>query len=187
MRGVWQVDVRRRAELSEAEIAEQAGLGRRAWAASSEPDARYPFGIVWSPPTWLALVRDTEGRLIGRAGMLERTVQWGGQQTLVGGVSSVSTDPDYRGQGVASAAVSAVTALLCTELGATAGLLLASRMGAPVYKRLGWQVVDGPLQCAQPDGLLLWTAAFPDKAAMAWTCASGGLPAGTIDLQGLPW
>ena len=55
---VWVVELRRRAELSEPELAEQAELGRRAWAASSEPDARYPSGLVWSTPTWLALVRD---------------------------------------------------------------------------------------------------------------------------------
>jgi len=180
--------LRRRADLSAAEIAEQADLGRRAWAASTEPDTRYPSGIVWSPPTWLALVRDAaSGRLVGRAGVLERTIRWGGSPTPVGGVSSVSTDPDYRGQGVASAAVSCVAAFLCAELGATAGLLLASRMGAPVYSRLGWRVVDGPLQCDQPAGPLLWTAAFPDKPAMAWTCVPGSLPDGPIDLQGLPW
>lgn len=184
---MWVVELRRRAELSEPELAEQAELGRRAWAASSEPDARYPSGLVWSPPTWLALVRDPNGRLIGRAGVLERTVRWGEQRTQVGGVSSVSTDPDYRGQGVASAAVSCVATFLCQKLGATAGLLLASRMGTHVYQRLGWQVVDGPLQCDQPAGPLIWTNEFPDKPAMAWTCTGSGLPAGPIDLQGLPW
>jgi hypothetical protein len=76
---------------------------------------------------------------------------------------------------------------LCKELGAAVGLLLASRMGEPVYKRLWWQVADGPLRCDQPDGPLLWTTVFPDKPAMAWTCTSSGLPAGPIDLQGLPW
>jgi GNAT superfamily N-acetyltransferase len=187
LRDVWLAELRRRAELSQAEIAEQADLGRRAWAASSEPDSRYPFGIVWSPPTWLALIRDPNGRLIGRAGVLERTVLWGGQPTKVGGLSSVSTDPDYRGQGVASAAVSSLTTFSCEELGARVGLLLASRMGQPVYKRLGWQVADGPLRCDQPDGPLIWTTAFPDKPAMAWTCTRSDLPAGPIDLQGLPW
>lgn len=187
MGAVWRAEIRLRDELSDGEIAEQADLGRRSWAASSEPDARYPFGIVWAPPTWLALIREPGGRLIGRAGVLERTVLWGGVPTPVGGVSSVSTDPDSRGQGVASAAVSTLATFLCAELGATAGLLLASRMGAPLYQRLGWQVVDAPLQCEQPDGPLLWTSTFADKPAMAWTCAPNALPAGPIDLQGLPW
>lgn len=183
---MWRPELRRRADLSSAELAEQADLGRRSWAGSDEPDSRYPRGIVWSLPEWFALVREPGGRLIGRAGVLDRTVLWGGLPTLVGGVSSVSTDPDYRGQGVASAAVSSLATFLCEELGATAGLLLASRMGTPVYRRLGWQVVDGPLQCDQPDGPLHWTTAFPDKPAMAWTCI-GTLPSGPIDLQGLPW
>jgi GNAT superfamily N-acetyltransferase len=186
---VWRVEIRTRAELQEAELAEQADLGRRSWAASSEPDERYPFGIVWSPPTWLALIRDADdGRLVGRAGLLERTVLWGGLQLSVGGVSSVSTDPDYRGQGVASAAVSSLTTFMCEHLDANVALLLASRMGQPVYASLGWQVAAGPLQCAQPnDRQLVWTTAFPDKPAMAWTCAPGALPVGAIDLQGLPW
>lgn len=183
----WTVELRSRAELSEADLAAQRELGRRAWDASSEPDERYPFGIVWAPPTWLALVRDASGALIGRAGVLERTVLWGAEPVRVGGVSSVSTDPARRGQGVASAAVQRLMEFLCADLGARAGLLLASRMGRPVYARLGWQVVDGPLLCAQPDATLNWTTTFPDKPTMAWACGGQRLPKGAIDLQGLPW
>src|SRR5262249_27880121 len=109
MGSMWEPELRRRAELTADELAEQSDLGRRAWAASAEPDARYPRGIPWSEPTWLALVRAPDGRLIGRAGVLERTVRWNGLLVAVGGVSSVSTDPAFRGQGVASAAVSRVT------------------------------------------------------------------------------
>jgi GNAT superfamily N-acetyltransferase len=178
----------RREDLSEAAFAEQRELGRRAWAASSEPDERYPFAITWAPPTWLALVRDSQGRLIGRAGVLERHVSWGGGQLAVGGISSVSTDPDYRGQGVASAAVSRLMVFMCDELGVNAGLLLAARMGQPVYARLGWQVLAGPLRCDQPEAPLVWTDAFPDKPAMAWPCPGRTLPVeAEIDLNGLPW
>jgi GNAT superfamily N-acetyltransferase len=184
---VWNVVLRQRLELSGAELAERQDLGRRAWAASSEPDERYPFGITWAAPTWFALVRDADGRLLGSAGVLERSVRWGGQDLRVGGVSSVSTDPAVRGQGVASAAVGRIMDFLCTELEAHAGLLLASRMGRPVYERLGWQVVGGPLRCEQPEGPLVWTEAFADKAVMAFACAGHVLPDGEIDLNGLPW
>jgi GNAT superfamily N-acetyltransferase len=184
---MWLAELRRRDQLSPEELAEQADLGARAWAASDEPDARYPRGLTWATPSWLALVRGPDGRLIGRGGLLERTVVWGGVPVRVGGVSSVSTDPDYRGRGVASAAVTRVTAFACERLGVALGLLLAARMGAPVYARLGWQVVPGPLSCAQPDGPLVWTTALPDKPAMAWSCRGGPVPAGPIDLQGLPW
>jgi GNAT superfamily N-acetyltransferase len=185
---VWTVDLRRRAELAPDELAEQRDLGLRAWAASDEPDARYPFGITWAPPTWLALVRDpATGRLIGRAGLLERRIRWGDREVPAGGLSSVSTDPEYRGQGVASAAVTRLMDLLCDELGAQVGLLIASQMGRPVYARLGWQVLGGTLRCEQPDGPLVWTTAFPDKAAMAFACGGQPLPPGDVDLQGLPW
>jgi GNAT superfamily N-acetyltransferase len=186
MHAMWHFELKQRADFSAAELEEQAALGRRTWPASSEPDARYPFGISWSPPTWLALVRDPKGQLVGRAGVLERTVLWDGQPVLVGGVSSVSTDPDYRRQGIASAAVSRLVTHMCEDLNVAAGLLLASRMGAPVYKSLGWQIVEGPLRCDQPNGPLVWTDIFPDKPAMAWAC-QGTLPGGLIDLQGLPW
>jgi GNAT superfamily N-acetyltransferase len=187
MGAVWDVVLQRQEDLSKADLAEQRELGLRAWAASPEPDERYPRGITWAAPTWLALVRDADGRLIGRAGVLERRVRWGGQAVPVGGLSSVSTDPDYRGQGVASAAVSRLMVFMCDELGAHAGLLLASRMGHPVYARLGWQVVVGPLRCDQPDAPLVWTDVFPDKPAMAWACNGRALPDGEVDLNGLPW
>lgn len=179
--------MRPRADLSAAELAEQADLGRRAWAASAETDPRYPFGLTWAPPTWLALVRDSDGRLVGRAGVLERSVRWGDRQVRTGGVSSVSTDPALRGRGVASAAVGRLMTFLCDELEAQVGLLLASRMGRPVYARLGWQVVPGSLRCQQPDGLLVWDDEFPDRPAMAWACPGFDLPPGDVDLQGLPW
>src|SRR5437899_1020268 len=131
---MWQVDLKPRHDFSAAQLVQQLALGHRAWAASDEPDARYPFGITWSPPTWLAVVLDAEDRLVGRAGVLERTVLWGGQAVPVAGVSSVSTDPDYRGQGVASAAVLRLVTFMCDELNVRAGLLLALRMGVPVYR-----------------------------------------------------
>ena len=59
---------------------------------------------------------------------------------------------------MASAAVSSVAGLLCQELGATAGLLLASRMGQSVYRRPGWQVVDGPWHITASPVLSLPTA-----------------------------
>lgn len=184
---VWDVTVREREHLTDAELAEQRELGLRSWAASAEPDGRYPFGVTWAPPTWLALVRTAEGRLIGRAGVLVRDVTWAGAPLTVGGVSSVSTDPEFWGQGVARAAVSRIMQFLCAELGAHAGLLIASEMGRPVYERLGWRVVRAPLVCAQPAGPLEWNAEFPSKLPMVWTCAGQSLPDGPIDLNGPPW
>ncbi|MBV9174189.1 MAG: GNAT family N-acetyltransferase [Chloroflexi bacterium] len=183
---MWQVTLVRRDELSPETLAEQRELGLRSWAASSEPDERYPFGITWAAPTWLALVRDETGRLVGRAGVLQRQIRWGNEEVPVGGVSSVSTDPDFQGRGIARAGVSRLMRFMSDELGAHAGLLIASEMGRPVYARLGWQVV-GPLRCEQPDGSVDWNAAFPTKLAMAWPCDGHALPSGHIDLLGLPW
>jgi RimJ/RimL family protein N-acetyltransferase len=55
-------------------------------------------------------------------------VRWAGDDVAIGGVSSVSTDPTARRQGVATIAVRRIMDFVCGELGATAGLLLASRV-----------------------------------------------------------
>ena len=184
---MWNVDVVPRDELSEAVLAEQRTLGLRSWAASSEPNERYPFGITWAPPTWLALVRDAESRLVGRAGVLIRDVTWAGSDLRIGGVSSVSTEPELWGRGIASAAVSRLMRFLREDLQTDAGFLLASQMGQRVYARLGWRALDNPVRCAQPTGELVWAKEFPDIAPMAWPCDQRSLPTGEINLNGLPW
>jgi hypothetical protein len=186
MHGMWQVELKLRSEYSEAELQQQSAANRRAWVTSGETDGLYPYGITWSAPTWMAVVRDTDGRIVGAGSLLARTILWGGEPVLVGGISGVATDPDYGGRGVASAALASLVRHMCEELHVVAGLLLASKMGVPRYTHLGWQIVDGPLVCAQPDGPLNWTTTYPEMPGMAWSCRPE-LPRGPIDLQGLPW
>jgi GNAT superfamily N-acetyltransferase len=184
---MWSIEVRRRDTLSDAVLAEQRELGLRSWAASAETTERYPFKIRWATPTWLALVRDTDGRLIGRAGVLVRTVTWAGNDREIGGVSSVSTDPDWWGRGVATASMTRITQFLCEDLRAPVGLLFASQMGRPVYARLGWREVTNRVVCTQPAGDLVWNDEFPSVGAMAWTCDGRDFAEGDINLNGLPW
>jgi len=183
---MWQVELKLRADYSESDLAQQAEVNHRAWATSGEVDGLYPFGIKWSPTPWLAVVRGAEGRIVGTGSLIPRTILWGGEPVAVGGVSGVATDPDYGGQGVASAALSALASFMCDELHVVAGLLLASKMGVPRYSHLGWQIVAGPLVVEQPGGPLNWSTTYPDQPAMAWACRPE-LPRGPIDLQGLPW
>lgn len=184
---MWRIEVHKRDSLGEAVLAEQRALGLRSWAASAETTERYPSGIAWTLPTWLALVRDADGRLIGRAGALLRTVTWSGNDVQIGGVSSVSTDPDWWGRGVATAAMSRIMQFLCEDLHAPAALLFASQMGRPVYARLGWRELGNRVRCAQPDGELVWNDEFPAVGAMGWTCGGRDLAEGEINLNGLPW
>jgi hypothetical protein len=76
---------------------------------------------------------------------------------------------------------------LCHELPTDTGLLFASKMGQPVYARLGWRPIDNPVRCTQPDGEMVWADEFPDILPMAWHCNGRPLPAGEINLKGLPW
>jgi GNAT superfamily N-acetyltransferase len=184
---MWSIEVHRRDALTDTIVAEQRRLGLRSWAASPETTERYPFGVTWAAPTWLALVRDTDGRLIGRAGVLLRTVTWADTDVQIGGVSSVSTDPDWWGRGVASAAVSRIMQMLCEDLHAPIGLLFASQMGRPVYRRLGWRELTNRVRCTQPEGDLVWNDEFPSVGAMGWTCDGRELVEGEINLNGPPW
>ena len=131
-------------------------------------------------------MRGADGRIVGTGSVIPRTILWGGEPVPVGGISGVATDPHYGGQGVARAALARLVSFMCEELHVVAGLLLASKMGVPRYSHLGWQIVDGPLVCEQPDGPLNWTVTYPDQPPMAWA-SRPELPRGPIHLQGLPW
>jgi GNAT superfamily N-acetyltransferase len=125
--------------------------------------------------------------IVGRAGIVERFIRIGEELMHVGGVSAVATHPDWWRRGVATMALRRASAFVCEELGAHAGLLLATRMAAPLYERIGWRRMNGPLICEQPEEQLRWTEAFPDKPVMGLPCGGREPPDGPIDLCGLPW
>jgi len=136
---------------------------------------------AWSEPDWHVLVR-TDGQIVTNIDIVERTGTVGGQPVRLGGVGGVTTRRAWRGHGLASAALRKAAAFMRDELGVEFGLLICDDERIPFYRRLGWQVVEGPLTFDQPEGKVI----FPD-VTMVLQCSEREWPRGAIDLCGFPW
>lgn len=143
-----------------------------------DPDAD---GTVWSDVDWHVLVW-LDGQLVSHAEIVERTGTVGGQPVKLGGVGGVVTRPAWRGRGLSSAALERAASFMRDELGVEFGLLICDEKLVPFYRRLGWQVVAGPLIFAQPGG-----AVSLSGAVMVLPCRGQTWPPGLIDLCGPPW
>jgi hypothetical protein len=61
-------------------------------------------------------------------------------------------------------------------------------MAASFYESLGWRAIRGPVTCDQPDGSIDYTEALPTAPVMVLALRpSAHLPAGAVDVLGLPW
>ena len=105
-----------------------------------------------------------------------------GTAVFDGEIGGVATLPEWRGRGLASVAMEKAAAFMDEELGVEFGLLLVDEVTAPFYRRLGWELVPGPLVFDQPGG----KATFPELT-MVLPFAGRKWPPGPIDLRGLPW
>jgi GNAT superfamily N-acetyltransferase len=143
----------------------------------SEEAAEY----AWSDVDWHVLLR-VNGQLVSHVEIVERTGTVDGQPVKLGGIGSVVTLPEWRGQGLAAATLERAAAFMREELQVAFGLLICGQNMMPFYSRLGWQVVDGPLVFDQPGGKVVF-----DDVTMVLPCAGEDWPEGTIDLCGLPW
>ncbi len=139
-------------------------------------------GYIWATKRdWRVLVT-VDGQLAGHVAVTERTGAVGGQQVKLAGISDVETAPRWRGRGLARAAMARAAALMRDELHADFGLLLCKPWLVPFYERLGWQAAAGPTVFDQPGGKATY-----HLSTMVLPCGGRELPAGTIDLCGLPW
>jgi GNAT superfamily N-acetyltransferase len=137
--------------------------------------------LTYAAPQWyvMGIVGD---RLIGRVAMLERVISVDGASLRVGGITGVVTEPDFRGQGVATRLVGYAVGFLRDELKIPLALLTCNRKIGPFYERLGWRVVRGPTVYTQPGG-----ACTCPGLTMVVESGSARWPDGLIDMRGLPW
>ena len=168
------VDVRRTADLDEAEIATFAQWPRDIFG---EQEDKYE----WAKPDWHVVVR-SEGRYVCHAAITERAAMAGGEPVRLAGIGNLMTPPAWRRRGLAAAAMREAAAFMRDTPRVEFGLLLCSAGLVPWYCKLGWRHVNAPLTFDQPSGRVRW-----DEEVMVLACTDRAWPAGPIDLCGLPW
>ena len=170
-----EIEIKSDRDLTTAERGQTDDCLRRAFWGLTD------FHYQWSEADWHVMVR-VDGALVSYLAIVERVGAVNDQPAKLGGVGGVATLPEWRGRGLASAAMEKAAAFMEVELGVEFGLLLVDEATAPFSRRLGWELVPGPLMFDQPGG----KATFPELT-MVLPFAGRKWPPGTIDLRGLPW
>jgi len=137
--------------------------------------------IVYSDPDWFVM-GFLGSELVSRVGILKRVISVNEDIVVVGGVSGVTTLPEYRRRGYARALMNTAHGFIREELPADYGLLTCDSGLKPFYEALGWKAVPVPTTFSQPHGTRTCKS-----LAMVLKLGRSEWPAGPIDLCGYPW
>jgi predicted N-acetyltransferase YhbS len=147
-------------------------------------DETDPFGdatgLTWLPKDEHFGVRSGD-RLVAHAGLVVAPVSVGDTRTKVVGLGGVIVSADQRGRGLARLVVTAAMEY-ARGMGPDLGLLFCWPDRAPLYQRLGWQMLEGDVRADQPDGPVvmpmrgMWT---PLREGAEW-------PSGPVHVLSLP-
>ncbi len=140
------------------------------------------MGLTWSTPEWYVTGR-LEGQIVSIVGILVRDCLLDGQPLRLAGISGVATLPQFQRRGFASTLMRAAGDFMREQIDARFALLLCAPTTMPIYARVGWQVIQGPMRFSQPDGC---RHSF-EEILMVLPLHDTPWPGGTIDLCGLPW
>lgn len=120
--------------------------------------------------------------LVSHAAILQHAVSVNGKSVLVAGLGGVLTVPQAQRRGFARQLVEHAMKYAESEWQVEAGLLFCRRRMIHYYAALNWQLIDWPVMIDQPDGKVaspLPVMVLPFRG-FRW-------PAGTIELNSLPW
>ena len=123
-----------------------------------------------------------QGEPVSHAGILKHSVSVNGEPVSVVGLGGVVTVPEAQGKGFARQLVRHAMRFAEGEWKVDAGLLFCRPQMVAYYEGLGWQVVESPVIIEQPSGKIaspLQVMVLP-FGEVCW-------PAGSVDLQSLPW
>jgi GNAT superfamily N-acetyltransferase len=137
--------------------------------------------LVYALPGWHAM-GILDGSLVGRSGILKRTISVGKELLQVGGICGVVTAPEFRGRGIAGALLDESVSFIRNNLHLPFALLTCRLKLEAFYQRLGWKTVTGPTVFTQPDGVRTCKG-----LTMVMELGLRVWPEGPIDLRGLPW
>jgi ribosomal protein S18 acetylase RimI-like enzyme len=170
-----EIEVRSAGSLPQAELTQIDDIDRQAF--SDDPYR----GMEWSPVHWHVLAKLNDV-WVSCVGIVERTGTVHGQPVKLGGIGGVATLPTYRRRGLAEAALRKAQAFMRDQLRVEFGLLICNQQMIPYYRKLGWQVVEGPLVFQQPQGPVIF-----EDVTMILPGIRQEWPPGVIDLGGPPW
>jgi predicted GNAT family N-acyltransferase len=157
----------------------------RAQLEGDEPDPFDAAGIelTFRPKERHVGIRDETGRLIASAGFVLAEVEIdGGERFGVLGIGGVIVAAAQRGRGLARVVVEAALGE-GARLGPEFALLFAHADRAGLYRKLGFAVLQSPLEVLQPRG----RAVVPQLAMWRRLTANRDWPAGPAVLEGLPF
>jgi len=137
--------------------------------------------MIYAESQWF-VIGTLDQELAGQVGILQREISVDGQPLQVGGIHGVITEPEHRGQGIASALMGRAVDFIWNQLNLPYGLLTCNPRLETFYQKLGWKTVKGPCVFEQPDG-----PRSCGGLTMVVECGEQAWPEGRIDLCGLPW
>ncbi len=116
-------------DLTASDIPSLKDFAPREWNV----DLSVTFGRHFGQPHFYPIVAEQDGALVGCAnGLLQGRVGW---------LGNIIVQPEYRGHGIGSALTEEVMKFLHTK-NMEYQILIATSMGEPIYRRLGFQVVS---------------------------------------------
>lgn len=134
----------------------------------------------WAAFDWY-VTAEIDERLVSAAGIVDRRGAVGGAPAHLGLLGGVFTAPEHRMHGLASEVVRRSTEIIAKELQCDFGVLMCTRELIPFYERLGWKQVSNHLVFVR-----FGEAGSHGGPIMVCECAGRTLPAGPIDVMGLP-
>lgn len=168
--------LKRDANLSDAERASLAEMGRQAYG----PDS-WVRRYAWAKPDWRVLLL-LEGAPVSHVKITEGTALVGGDVRKLAGVGGVMTLQAYRKQGFAARLLDRAEDFIFSELDADLGWLFCLEELVPYYARRGWRLVEEPVTVEQPSAPLVW----PEKA-MALPRPGEEWRQEPVVVRSLPW
>ena len=167
-------EIRLARELTDAERQRLFGWGEHIFGIE---DHKYS----WRPKE-LHFILEIEGDPVSHVGLIDHTVSVAGQPVRVAGVGAVVTAGDQHGRGYAQKTLSYAEKYMCEQWKVEFGLLFCLDRLMPFYARRGWQLLPEPVEIEQPAGKMV-----SPLNVMVLPCGERVWPAGTTDLQSLPW
>lgn len=139
------------------------------------------YKFTWRPKD-IHIILDVDGQAASHVGLVDHTVEVGGQSVRVAGVGGVATNGELHGRGYARKVMSYAAAFMRDEMKVEFGFLFCLDHLKPFYEQLGWQLVTEPVEVEQPAGRIL-----SPLNVMVLPCGGRTWPQGKTDLRSLPW